>query len=160
MSFSYSGNPGSSIRDEVRFLIQDTDSTCALLEDAEIDYVLDKWMPLYDSALYCAAVAAGTVARKWAKVVNVSVGGTSAQVGDLQQRYTEMAAQLKADYHAEGDVGGLVNLENILAGTEFDPTIEPLQFSIGLDDNPYAGSQNYGGRIGRSSYSTHLLSDQ
>jgi hypothetical protein len=148
IAFSYSGDPATSIRDEVRFLVQDTDETCPLLTDAECDYIIDKWMTLYDSALYCAAVAAGTIARKWAKVVNISAGGTSASVGDLQTRYVAMADQLMKDYRAEGDVGGLVNLENILAGTEFDPTIEPLQFSMALMDNPQAGSQNYGGRTG------------
>jgi hypothetical protein len=82
--------------------------------------------------------------------VNVSSGGVSASVGDLQARYTEMSAQLRAEYAAEGDVGGLTNLENILAGTEFDPTIEPLAFSMGLDDNPWAGRQDYGGYYSRA----------
>ena len=144
-TFSYSGDPSTSVRDEVRFQVQDTDPACALLTDAEMDYVIDKWMPLYNSATYCAAIAAGTIARKWAKVVNVSDGNVSAQVGELQSRYTLMAQQLKNEYLEEGDVGGLVNLDNILAGTSFDPTIEPLEFGMRLDDNPWAGMQNYGG---------------
>jgi hypothetical protein len=157
MSFSYSGSPSDSVRDEVRFLIQDTDSTCPLLTDAELDYIVDKWMLLYDSAIYCASIAAGTIARKWAKQVNISDGNVSAQVGDLQARYTEMAAQLKAEYRAEGDVGGLTNLDNILLGTTYDPTIEPLSFSMGLDDNPRAGQQNYGGRNSYGDYSFNRL---
>lgn len=143
--FTYSGDPATSLRDEVRFLVQDTDEGCPLLTDEELDYIIGKWEPLYGSALYIGAVAAGTIARKWARVTNVSAGGTTVAVGDLQERYTEMARQLKADYHAEGDVGGLVNLDNILAGTEFDPTIEPLEFAMRLDDNPWVGRQNFGG---------------
>lgn len=146
IAFSYSGDPTTSSRDEVRFLIQDTDSTCPLLTDAELDYIIDKWMLLYDSETYCAAIAAGTIARKWAKRINISDGNVSAQVGDLQQRYSDMAKQLKAEYHNEGDVGGMVGLENILANNQFDPTIEPLEFSVGLMDNYLAGKQNYGGR--------------
>lgn len=145
MPFSYSGNPGSSERDEVRFTIQDVDESCPLLTDAEIDYVLDKWMPLYDSVIYAASIAAGMVARKYAKLVNVSDGNVSAQMGDLQARYTAMADQLRKEYTAEGNVGGETNLDNILAGTEFDPTIDPLAFSMGLHDNLRAGRQNYGG---------------
>lgn len=146
--FTYSGDPKTSIRDEVRFMVSDTDSTCPLLSDPEVDYIIDKWMDLYGSAIYCAAVAAGQIARKWARTTNITDGSTTVAVGDLQARYTAMAQQLKEDYAAEGDVGGLVNLENILAGTEFDPAIEPLQFSIGLDDNPRGGAQNFGGALG------------
>lgn len=157
--FSYSGDPASSTRDEVRFLIQDTDSTCPLLTDLELEYVLDKWMPLYNSVLFVASIAASSIARKWAKVVNVSDSGTSAATGDLQARYTLMAEQLRQEYMAEGDVGGLVNLENILADTTWDPTIEPLQTSIGLDDNPRAGQQNWGGQQPTGDYRYNVANE-
>ena len=145
MAFSYSGNPEVSARDEIRFLIQDTDESCALLQDAEIDYILAKWIPLYGSVLFCASVAAGTISRKYAGVVPVSDGGTTVNLGDLQTKYAQMADELRSDYKREGDVGGLVNLENILLNNEYDPTIEPLAFAMKLDDNPRAGRQDWGG---------------
>jgi hypothetical protein len=145
MAFSYSGDPGTSARDEVRFLTSDIDENCALNSDAEIDYIIDKWMPLYGSTLFCAAVAARQISRKFARVVDVADGGSSVRTGDLQVRYATMADQLMADYQREGDVGGLINLDNILIGTEFDPSIDPLAFAMSLDDNDRAGSQNWGG---------------
>jgi hypothetical protein len=144
-AFSYSGDPATSARDEVRFLTQDTDETCPLLSDNDLEYLLGKWLPLYNSVIYVASIAAATIARKWAKVVNVSDSGTSAATGDLQARYTLMAQQLMDEYQAEGDVGGLVNLENILSGTSWDYSIEPLEFAIALGDNPRAGDQSWGG---------------
>ena len=156
MAFSYSADPTTSIRDEVRFLVSDTDPAAPLLQDAELDYVIDKWFVLYLSAVYCASIAAGTIARKFARTVNISSGSTSGQVGELQQRYTEMSKQLMLEYLEEGDVGGLVNLENILMGTTYDPTIEPLEFGMRLDDNPRAGEQNFGGLERGRDFGSHL----
>lgn len=146
-TFSYSGNPATSARDEVRFLIGDTDETCMLLSDVELDYLVAKWLPLYGSALFIAAVAAKVISNRYAGTVTVGEDGLSAQVGELQQRYADLSDRLMADYRAEGDVGGLVNLENILADTSWDPEIEPLEFAMRLDDNDRAGKQNWGGRL-------------
>lgn len=51
MSWTYSGNPRTSRRDEVRFLIGDTnpDSDENLLQDEEIDYALSLYPVLSDS---------------------------------------------------------------------------------------------------------------
>lgn len=144
MSFNYSGDPSTSRRDEVRFLIQDTDEACALLTDLEVDYVINKWMPLYNSTLFCASIAAAQVARKWTSTVNVTDSGSSVATGELQSRYTLMAQQLRAEYQDEGDIGGLINLDNLLADFSRDYDIEPLEFSMNIGDNPRTSRQMYG----------------
>jgi hypothetical protein len=40
MSWSYSGNPQSSTRDECRFLIGDTNEKMPIMQDEEIDYLI------------------------------------------------------------------------------------------------------------------------
>lgn len=40
MSFSYSGDPSSELRDECRFLLGDTDASRVILQDEEIDYII------------------------------------------------------------------------------------------------------------------------
>lgn len=76
MAFTYSGNPGSSTRDLVRFLISDTDSSDPMFQDAEIDYLITLW----GTDGYGAAIAA----------VRTLIGreadgaSTSKKVADLQ----------------------------------------------------------------------------
>jgi hypothetical protein len=43
MTFTYSGDPSTSTRNYVRFLISDTTSTDALFSDEELNYVITEW---------------------------------------------------------------------------------------------------------------------
>lgn len=155
--FSYSGDPTFSEKDECRFLTQDTDPVMPLLNDTEYAYLLDKWMPLYGSVTYVAAVACAIISRKFASVVSVSADGVSVSTADLSQRYRELAGVLRDEYAAEGAAEGSPTIENLLAGFEWDASIEPLEFGMHIHDNPAAGRQNYGGTRGgpRFNYDTH-----
>ena len=79
MAWTYSGNPGASNLDEVRFLIQDTDSTDPLLSNEEINYLLAEWT--FDSVtdVYAAAIASvGILIAKASRATE-----QSKKVGDL-----------------------------------------------------------------------------
>jgi hypothetical protein len=148
MAYTYSGDPLDSDKDEVRFLLQDTDpGTLPLLTDEEIEFLLDRWLPKYDSVTYVAAVAADTISRKFVGIVSISVDGVSVNTADLAQRYRDLAVQLRNEYVA-GQIGAEVPLDNIMVGGRVDYSIAPLNFSIGLHDNPQAGQQDYGGQTG------------
>lgn len=41
MAFTYSGNPANSQIDYLRFMLGDTNSSTAMLQDAELQYILD-----------------------------------------------------------------------------------------------------------------------
>lgn len=142
--WTYSGDPSSSEMDELRFLIQDTDSDLKLLYDAELEYLLARWMPSYGSVTYVASVAAQVISRKFAGVVTISADGVTANVADLSQRYAGLATQLRQEY-AAGSIGGVVDISNLMFGSELDAGIKPLMFGVGLHDNPEAGQQDYGG---------------
>jgi hypothetical protein len=75
MAFTYSGNPGSSTRDLVRFLISDTDADEPYFQDSEIDYLITIW----GSDGYTAAIAA--VRTIMGRESNFS--SSSKKVGDL-----------------------------------------------------------------------------
>jgi hypothetical protein len=75
MSWSYSGDPGASALDEVRFVIQDTDSADQLLSDEELAYLITA----YDGDPYAAAISAVTVLIGKAS----RVAEESKKVGDL-----------------------------------------------------------------------------
>jgi hypothetical protein len=87
MAFTYV-DPNSSDRDKVRFLIQDTDSTDAHLQDAEIAYLLSVWTNVYAAAAY----AAEAIAAKYAHKTNYS-----RSIGDLSisESYATSAAEFR-----------------------------------------------------------------
>lgn len=143
MSWSYSGNPASSNRDQVRFYVGDTDTNFQLLTNEEIDFLLVQWIDTYGAPLYIAAVAAENIAAKFAREVSVSADGVSVQIGDLQQRYNDLAASLRDQYKAlYGNFDPITAIS--IMDMRWDPSIPSLVFGVGFNDNYLAGRQNYG----------------
>ena len=141
MTWSYSGDPASSDRDAIRFYIGDTDTTLQLLQDEDIDFLLLKWMPVYNSDLLTAAAAAEIVANHFAREVSVSADGVSVGSNELQQKYNDLAMNLRDMYKIE-QIGTPI-LPGIWDLT-WDPSIKALRFGVGFTDNYLAGRQDYG----------------
>lgn len=144
MSFSYSGDPSASDLDEVRFLIQDTNAARVLLSDTEINYLIDKWTPLYASNVYVASKAAEAVAAKYTGEVTYSADGVSIDGSALQTKYNQLAATLRSAYDAEAFAAD-ISVGGVLYGETLDPSIKPLSFGKGMHDNARAGDQDMGG---------------
>ena len=87
MAFTYVAP--TSDRDKVRFLLQDTDSTAALLQDEEITYLLTTWGNVYDAAIAGAEIIAGAYAHKT---------NYSRSIGDLSisESYATSAAEFRS----------------------------------------------------------------
>ena len=87
MAFTYV-DPSSGDRDKVRFLVQDTDSSDAHLQDAEITYLVSVWGNVYAAAAY----AAEAIAAKYSHKTNYS-----RSIGDLSisESYAESATQFR-----------------------------------------------------------------
>jgi hypothetical protein len=141
MTWSYSGDPASSDRDAIRFYIGDTDTTLQLLQDEDIDFLILKWMPVYNSDLLTAAAAAEIVANHFAREVSVSADGVSVGSNELQQKYNDLAMNLRDMYKIE-QVGTPI-LPGIWDFT-WDDSLKPLRFGVGFTDNYMAGRQDYG----------------
>lgn len=140
---TYSGDPNESMLDEMRFKLQDVgEGGLWLLTDVEYQYLLDKWLPRFDSPIGVASVAADTIAARFAGAVSITADGVSVNVGDLSGRYRELAAQLRTEYSSSQL--GEANIDSILADFQPDPSIAPLDFGRGMHDNPEAGRQAYG----------------
>jgi hypothetical protein len=76
MTFTYSGDPTTSTRNKVRFLLNDTLSTDPLFTDEELDYLITEWgTDVYE---ICRA-AAETLSSKFARLADQ----TTKSVGDL-----------------------------------------------------------------------------
>jgi hypothetical protein len=82
MSWSYSGDPSASNLDEVRFLIGDTDSADALVQDEEINYAIATEANNRMAAVRIARALSSKLSRKVDK-----------DVGDLKIKYSQMAKQ-------------------------------------------------------------------
>jgi hypothetical protein len=143
MTWTYSADPSASDVDQVRFLLQDTDPSFTLLQDEEIQWLIDFWMPKYDSLLFVAAIGAEVVSRKFAGVVNVTADGISVDTSTLAERYHTVAIRLRDEY--KESCIGFLDIDNILIGYQPDLSIKPLRFGVGLHDNYMAGNQDFGG---------------
>jgi len=76
MTFTYSGDPSTSTRNYVRFLINDVISTDALFSDEEINYVITEWSgDAYEAARELAEILIARFARL--------ADSTSKSVGDI-----------------------------------------------------------------------------
>jgi hypothetical protein len=142
--FSYSGDPSTSLLDEIRFYSQDIDETDPLVSDEEINYLIVNWEKVSSSPLFLAAVVCDVIAAKFTREISFSADGISVGATELQNKFVALADSLRAQYQAQ-DIGGIPSAGGMLAGEEYDSTIEPLVWAKGQHDNPQAGQQEYGG---------------
>lgn len=100
MTATYSGDPASSPKDAVRFYVQDTDVANAMLQDAEINFVL----LTYTNVILAAAQCCRVLAAKFAQKVTKRVLDLSINFSDKAKQYLALAEELEI----QGSLGGLV----------------------------------------------------
>jgi hypothetical protein len=143
MSWSYSADPSTSPLDEVRFWCQDVKESRQLLSDEEIEYLLEKWYVQSGSVVWVASVACEVIAAKMTPEVNASADGVSVNIGELQQRYINLAQRLRDQSRAEMDDEVTFPSEALWSQAD-DPRIEPLVFGVGFMDNYEVGRADFG----------------
>jgi len=92
MAWTYSGNPADSTKDAVRFLVGDTDTTDQLISDGEIAYLAT----VHGAVNRVASEAARAIAAKFARLMNRSIGGLSADFASKYRQYLELADNILA----------------------------------------------------------------
>ena len=157
--WSYSGDPTTTPRDEVRFLLQDTDVTNPQLSDVEIDYCIQVGLKRADSLLWVAWYCCNVLIARYTAVVNASSDGVSVDTGTLVANYRALATTLWDQYQTVTADDIPVNLDNISWGDLPDPSITPLTFGLGLFDNLRAGNQQYGNVTGALNEFEYLETD-
>lgn len=98
MSFSYSGKPGESTQDEVRFHIGDTDPCDPQLLDGEISFLLTKYS---DNALRAAIAAVMALEAKFSRLVSESVGSISISCDQKAENYRKLLKTLRRQFAIE-----------------------------------------------------------
>ena len=92
MSWSYSGNPASSTRDKVRWLIGDTDTSDQQLSNEEIDAALvASGNDPYTAAISCVEALIAKYSRK----VTKSMGDLSINYGDIVANYRSLLGDIR-----------------------------------------------------------------
>lgn len=132
MAWTYSGDPKTSKRDEVRFLLGDTDEKSPILSDEEIDFLLEQ---NGDKALRAAIAGCNRIIAKYAQLVDYTIGPESVKNSQKLLNWRRLLATLKADLSS--------NAAPIWTGST-DASLVPV-FDIGMNDNKTRGSTGLDG---------------
>lgn len=90
-SFSYTGSPGSSNRDAVRFRIGDVNPDDPLLYDEEIDYCLSQKS---DNIVMACILAIDGILARLTRDVDQSTGSISESLSQQMEHYRSLRKQL------------------------------------------------------------------
>lgn len=141
----YSGDPGASDIDAVRFYAQDTSRTAPLLSDAEVQYLIDQsGVDASADPWFVAAQAADAIAARYAGEVAISADGVNYSGDQLAGKYTQLGQQLRATEARLRGIGALPYVGGVKRGEPPPPDVLPPNFGVGMDDNPEAGYQGAG----------------
>lgn len=136
MVWSYSGDPSDSDRDEVRFLIGDTNSSYPLVQNEEVDWALTQ----EPQTQLAGALLLEHLATKTARLADMKVGDVSKSLSKLTEQYEARAKKLRtlAAGCALPFFGGLskAGKEELAADSD---AVQP-NFEIGMDDHPNTNS--------------------
>jgi hypothetical protein len=137
MTWTYGGDPSANDRDEVRFLIGDTDSTDELLSDAEINYTIDT----YGNNALAAAVCCEAIAAEFARQVDVRNGPAMEWASQRYKQYMDKSKELRkrAQANVKPKFGGqsLATKDSLAS----DSDVPQPYFRRGMSD--MAGSQSH-----------------
>jgi hypothetical protein len=139
MAFTYSGDPASSSRDAVRFLLNDTSTASAELNDAEVEWLVAEQPNVYRAAAQGARQLATQAANG---VASKTVGSLTLTYSERATKWLDIADSL--DDKAKKGLGSAIaaysggiskmDKEAIASDTDFD---EPW-FYRDMWDNPGA----------------------
>jgi hypothetical protein len=134
MTWEYD-NPLASAKDEVRFLLGDTDESDQQFSDEEVDYLVTT----FGDATTAAVAGARALAGRYARFVTKAVGDLRIEYSNRSSQYIGLAKML-----AEGDAGSTIRPMPVATGIRIsDKSAAYLDadrvrsaFVTGQDDDP------------------------
>jgi hypothetical protein len=131
VTWTYGGDPSANARDEVRFLVGDTDTTDQLVTDEEIAYAVAQEATNRGAA----ARVAQALAAKFARYVDKAVGDLRNAYSKRYDQFRTLASELSMDastQSASAYCGG-IGVDDKEAVEEDTDRVEPA-FSVGMHD--------------------------
>lgn len=103
MTWTYTSNPTTEARDEVRLLVGDTDATAPLVQDEEIGYALLLHPRVAGVPAYRAAIhVVDAIVAKLARNMDRTLGPISQQASQQWEHYRQLAEDLRTAYTTGG----------------------------------------------------------
>ena len=146
MKFTYSGDPSTSTRNYVRFLLNDTDSTDALFSDEELNYVITEWGgDAYNAARELAEIPIARFSRL-ADSSSKSVGDISVSESYSAKvtHYKELANSFLQRQMRKSPPKPWANSESLKSTDDRNISDYNTDFYVGITDNP---NSNYEQRV-------------
>jgi len=134
MTWTYSGDPSASDRDEVRFLTGDTDTTDQQATDEEIAYAVANEPTNVSAAIRVLRALAGKYARKADK----DVGDLKIKWSQVSKNYMDMAKFLEDSDSSSvlpTPYAGGISVSDKQSVDQDTDRINP-SFTRGMNDNP------------------------
>jgi hypothetical protein len=135
MAWTYSGNPGASPLDEVRFLIQDTDSTSQLLSNEELNYLLASYLDPYSAAVAAVVSLIGKASRQEEESKKVGDLSLTRKAGARVAQWEALKRHLEAERFRRFPAAPVVNPNAILPTDEAKVEGEGTDYVVGQMDN-------------------------
>lgn len=136
-TWNYSADPASSSKDQIRFLIGDTDSRDQLLSDQEIDWLISSAGTTNEAAAQaCEAIIVGGC------LVDKEIDDLVIKARQRAEQYAEMAKSFRSRRIGSrmGVFAGGVSIAD-RHSRNIDSDIPSPAFDTGQFDNPYVGGQ-------------------
>lgn len=135
MTWTYSGNPGASTLDEVRFLIQDTNTDDQLLSDEEIEYLIDVYGDPYSAAVAAVVSLIGKASRSVEESKKVADLSLTRKSGERLQQWEALKRHLEAERFRRTPAAPVVNPNALLPTDEAKVEGEGTDYVVGQMDN-------------------------
>lgn len=107
MTWTYSGDPGASDKDEIRFLVGDTNADAPLVQDEEIAYILTIHAGDDSINYQAAADVAEAIAAQFARKAQRSIGPLAISAEQQYEHYVDVAKRLRGLAATGGRSGAL-----------------------------------------------------
>lgn len=101
MTWSYSNDPKTSPKDEVRFIIGDTDPKYAFLQDEEILYILEQEK---NSVTATAISAVRRIIAQVARQVNYTIGPEKVEASQRLSNFQTLLTTLLEEFNSLGHI--------------------------------------------------------
>jgi hypothetical protein len=135
MTWTYSGDPGDSALDEVRFLIQDTDINDQQLQDAELQYLIDSYGDPYSAAVAAVSALIGRLASFQSETKKVGDLSLSRVFGMQVAKYEAMIKYLERERFRRNPAAPVINPNAILPTDIAKVEGEGTDYVVGQMDN-------------------------
>jgi hypothetical protein len=134
MTFTYTGDPSVSTRDQIRFLIGDTIATDPHFTDEEIAWTHTQWNDIYDTSASLADILAGRYSHRADETKTVGDLTLSIQYSRAAEGFREMAHHLRQMRNRQYTPVPRFNSQALVATENRNVETYNTDFRLGQDD--------------------------